>query len=604
MMGVRSNLRFLKPLNGLLALAVLAVAVPTATQAQTVVAPRLVVRPLTTGDVSAYKLPSTTQLSAGLNTIALGEPLYLEVEVDATIPAKTIAGVVWAVTLKPSGSSAAIVDSPLTASVPVFEPSDRTVYQVAGRKMLKPDVVGEYIISATVTAGSTGTTTLAQTFIAGTYVGKAACAVCHSGGLADPKFAPWSKTLHAEVFTDNINGADGSSYGANCITCHTVGYDANSTVADGGFSTVMKQLGWSLPTVAQPGNYDKVPAALQNLANIQCENCHGPGSQHANYGGDVLAISLPSNSGACSQCHDAPTHHVKTAEWSNSMHAVTTRDPAGNASCVGCHVGNAFIWRAAGATNLPTAYGAIDCATCHEPHGQTAPTGAAHQLRTLAPVTLADGTTTISNAGNGTLCMNCHQSRQNAVVYAATAAASAHFGPHEGPQADMLEGANGFTYGQQIPSSAHAWAASDTCVTCHMQATVSTDAAFLQAGGHTFKPSFTNAAGTKVELVAACQGCHGKEVTTFNFPLFDYNNDGKIQGVQTEVQSLLDQLSTMLPPDKSVKTSLTIDNTWTRQQLEAAYNWQFVNNDGSKGIHNTAYAVGLLKASIADLSKK
>ena len=37
--------------------------------------------------------------------------------------------------------------------------------------------------------------------------------------------------------------------------------------------------------------------------------------------------------------------------------------------------------------------------------------------------------------------------------------------------------------------------------------------------------------------------------------------------------------------------------------MEAAYNWLFVNNDGSRGIHNTAYAVGLLKASIADLSK-
>jgi len=71
--------------------------------------------------------------------------------------------------------------------------------------------------------------------------------------------------------------------------------------------------------------------------------------------------------------------------------------------------------------------------------------------------------------------------------------------------------------------------------------------------------------------------------------------------VQTEVQSLLDKLSTMLPPDNSVKTSLNIDSTWTKPQLEAAYNWLFVTNDGSRGIHNTAYAVGLLNASIAKL---
>ena len=39
----------------------------------------------------------------------------------------------------------------------------------------------------------------------------------------------------------------------------------------------------------------------------------------------------------------------------------------------------------------------------------------------------------------------------------------------------------------------------------------------------------------------------------------------------------------------------------TRAQLKAAYNYQFVLEDGSFGIHNTQYAVGLLKSSIADL---
>ena len=60
----------------------------------------------------------------------------------------------------------------------------------------------------------------------------------------------------------------------------------------------------------------------------------------------------------------------------------------------------------------------------------------------------------------------------------------------------------------------------------------------------------------------------------------------------------------MLPPVGQAKTALNIDATWTQPQLAAAYNWMFVNNDGSKGIHNTAYTVGLLKASIQDLSKK
>ena len=393
---------------------------------------------------------------------------------------------------------------------------------------------------------------------------------------------------------------EGTGYGVGCIACHTVGYDANSKVNDGGFSAMVAQMGWTFPTVLQPANFAAMPAALQNLANIQCENCHGPGSEHANYGGDMIAISVPTNSGACSQCHDEPSHHIKSAAWANSMHAVTTTDPAGNATCIGCHTGTGFIARMNGATATDTSYHAIDCYTCHEPHGLTAPTNDAHLIRNMASATLADGTK-VTTAGEGILCIQCHQARVNASTYVDSTAGSAHFGPHEGPQADMLMGTNGYTYGEKIPSSAHQYVVTNTCVDCHMQTVASTDPAFLNAGDHTFKTTYAPTGKPAEDLVAACQTCHGTDITTFDFPLFDYNGDGVIDGVQTEVQKMLDQLSTMLPPDNSVKTSLTIDSTWTKPQLEAAYNWLFVTNDGSHGIHNTAYAVGLLKGSIANL---
>ena len=602
MIGVKKQ-RIVKALTGLVTLALIVVAATTTLTAQTtVLAPRLAPRAVSAGDVSntAYKLPSTTEYSSGLTTIAIGEPVYLEVQVDATIPANNIAGVTWTVTSKPAGSNAVLTDSPLTSVVPVAEPSDRLIYQVADRKLLRADVNGAYIISAMVTAGSSGTTTVAQTFVAGTYVGIAACQRCHSGGLATPMVQRWSTTLHAQIFTAGINGGRGTT-GASCLPCHTVGYDVNAKLPNGGFSSLMTQLGWTWPAKLQPGNWDAVPPALQNVANIQCENCHGPGSQHANFGGNTLAISVPNNSGACQRCHDAPTHHVKGTEWNASMHAITTRDPAGNAPCVGCHSANGFIQRMNGQTITDTSYRAIDCGACHEPHSMTAPTTAAHLIRHLNPVTLADGTK-LDSVGEGALCMNCHQARQNATKYVASTAGSSHYGPHEGPQADMLAGTNGYTYGQQIPSSAHIWATTNACVDCHMQATETTDAAFLKAGGHTFKTDFTDANGNNIQLVGACQSCHGTQIQTFNFPLFDYNDDGTIDGVQTEVQELLDQLSTMLPPNNQVKSALTIDSTWTKPQLEAAYNWQFVYNDGSKGIHNTAYAVGLLKASIANLA--
>jgi len=204
----------------------------------------------------------------------------------------------------------------------------------------------------------------------------------------------------------------------------------------------------------------------------------------------------------------------------------------------------------------------------------------------------------------GLLCMNCHQARQKAATYAATTAGSTHFGPHEGPQADMLEGTNGFTYGQDIPSSAHAYVVADTCVGCHTQEPASTDPNLGLVGGHTFTMAFAgNATVPAEEMIGACQTCHGPEVTQFDFPLMDYVGNGQIVGVQSEVQELLDNLALMLPPVGQAKTSLNIDSTWTQPQLEAAYNWLFVNNDGSRGIHNMAYTVGLLKASIANLQQ-
>ena len=168
----------------------------------------------------------------------------------------------------------------------------------------------------------------------------------------------------------------------------------------------------------------------------------------------------------------------------------------------------------------------------------------------MTAVTLMDGTV-VTNAGEGLLCMQCHQARQNAATYATVHLCSSNFGPHHGPQADMLEGVNGFTYGQTIPSSAHANAVTNTCVACHMQTLATTDPAFLLAGGHTF-----NVSGNGEDLVAACQQCHGPTITSFDFPLQDYNGDGVIQGVQTEVQSLLNKLSTLLPNTNGVVDGL------------------------------------------------
>jgi hypothetical protein len=614
-----------------LGLLVLAAASP-ASAAAPALQGQVIARPLTPGDQGLYKL-TALEVSGGLSTVGVGTPVYLEAQVNIAIPAADIVGVSWVLTNQPVGSAAALTPSPLGTNVPVYEPADRLAFQVAGRTLLRPDVTGQYTVLATITTASEGTTNITFTITAGTYVGVNTCALCHSGGLvAKDMVQSWQTTAHSQIFTKGIDGnlGIGAFYSQSCLACHTLGYDLNTNAVNGGFDDVMKQLGWAFPKVITNGNWAAVPPALQNLANIQCENCHGPGSEHAYALGNTNIsnwprLSLTVNSGDCNQCHDAPTHHVKGTEWYTSKHALASRIPTGSnrSACVACHTSLGFLARIDGWSTTNTSFAALSCQTCHEPHGQTSPTNNPHLLRVLGNVTMPDGTI-VTNAGEGSLCLECHHTRNGA---AATNVANyqqglptwyggSSFGVHDSPQGDMIEGINAITYGQTLPSSAHRYTVTNLCVGCHMQATAAGDPAFLNAGGHTFHMSYntvsTNGVTNSFSLVGACAQCHGP-IASFDMPVEDYDGNGVIEGVQTEVQHLLDKLSTLLPngnyisngnyvADGLVKSSVSVKTNWPTKFLNAAYNWQFVNNDGSKGVHNAPFATGLLKASISDLT--
>jgi hypothetical protein len=156
-------------------------------------------------------------------------------------------------------------------------------------------------------------------------------------------------------------------------------------------------------------------------------------------------------------------------------------------------------------------------------------------------------------------------------------------------------------YGVAIPSSAHYAVIEDSCVACHMQENEGTPS-FTKAGGHTMQMKWDS--GTNVyELVEACVQCHG-DIEGFDFKRQDYDGDGLVEGVQTEIKGLLDKLGMMLPPygSPTVASDTVARRNFTRPELRALYNYLFVLEDGSYGVHNLSYAVGLLKASIADLS--
>ncbi|MEL7367280.1 MAG: UshA-like (seleno)protein [Myxococcota bacterium] len=107
-----------------------------------------------------------------------------------------------------------------------------------------------------------------------TYVGTAKCAGCHPDA-----FAFWKKTKHAAAWKTLTK--DNKQYDLTCVGCHVVGYQ-------------------------KPGGFCRVKD-VSGFEDVGCENCHGPGSIHAE-SGDASAIVLKSTEATCAdQCH-VPEH--------------------------------------------------------------------------------------------------------------------------------------------------------------------------------------------------------------------------------------------------------------------------------------------------------
>ncbi len=114
-----------------------------------------------------------------------------------------------------------------------------------------------------------------------TFIGAAKCQSCH------PKtYEFWSKTGHARAYTSlERDHKPNTIYDAECISCHTTGFEYNS--------------GWV--------SADKTP----DLKGNQCENCHGPGSKHAadpdnaQYLANIkLTLEQAEKNRLCVRCHD------------------------------------------------------------------------------------------------------------------------------------------------------------------------------------------------------------------------------------------------------------------------------------------------------------
>jgi mono/diheme cytochrome c family protein len=187
---------------------------------------------------------------------------------------------------------------------------------------------------------------------------------------------------------------------------------------------------------------------------------------------------------------------------------------------------------------------------------------------------------------------------------------SARYGPHENPQWDMFVGGNGYEYGDaKLSGIGTHKSLEDGCVTCHMQDRVRVTNPATGAtnnnpqANHSMSMSDTS---WGFRPAAVCANCHG-DVQGFDDikAASDYDGNGKVEGVQTEVQGLLNRLKAKLPKgaDGEPLTGMTnaADSAAIRNHpevVQAIWNYYFVVKDGSMGVHNTKYAVALLQKAL------
>ncbi len=501
--------------------------------------------------------------------------------------------------------------------------------------VFQADAEGEYILTlnATDAAGNAAepvtwaihaTTYVGSGYLAGDDANPPQCVACH-----EDQAEAWAETGHATMLARGIDGELAPYYNANCIQCHTTGFNNGEGAENGGFDDVAAAAGWEFPGTLQEGNWDAMvenfPEAAA-LANIQCESCHGPGAEH---NGDPEQINRGLSYATCAQCHGEDPYHVKPQQWEISPHAQKTARafwyPTGEnrAACVGCHTGGGYIDRVNGVPEGERRfeYQVITCAVCHDPHDADNP----NQLRVFDTVALPNGTE-VTDAGPAATCMTCHNTRTDpaAAVEAdptETAEGSGKFQmglPHYSSAAELMttdQGDAGYTWGLDLPEAPHGEIVENTCIGCHMAETPGVDdngtaddasddtplPGHNTVGEHTFLLT-SPVDGTK--NVAVCQQCHGEEVEDFDFEAeADYDGDGTAETNKEELEGLLEVLLAALE-DKGVVAlesrpyyELPPDTDATLRG--AVYNRHLVFEAVHRGseAHNFPYLVALLQLS-------
>jgi hypothetical protein len=241
-----------------------------------------------------------------------------------------------------------------------------------------------------------------------------------------------------------------------------------------------------------------------------------------------------------------------------------------------------------------------NCYTCHQIHRTYTTDDWA--LTQEEPVTTWVGNHTL-DFGKSNLCISCHQSRTYSPALpdpntgGTVNITSSRYGPHHGPQGLMLPGLTGYEVPGPTPyeNSAHtlllANAGANACVACHMAAAGGSagEEYGTFVGGHSFR-----VAGESGNInFAACSACH--TVAADLTALVD-DRQAQIEAKMAELRQLLIDRGLLNPT-----TDLAIPGTFEGHEAGALFNYRFVQEDQSLGVHNFKYAYALLTNAIAAL---
>jgi len=309
-------------------------------------------------------------------------------------------------------------------------------------------------------------------------------------------------------------------------------------------------------------------------------------------GGDLIADAT-----VCFSCHGDQDRDLVAAQaqWAVSKHGSGDNidrnrlNSANYASCEKCHSSEGFLAGLKGTTATGEYFTPIGCFTCHEPH-----TSGNLGVRVTQAVALPNGEA--YDRGQSNLCASCHQSRVNAGTYVVDGVSiNNRWGPHHSNQADMLSGTNGYEYaGYDYDNSPHSNVTADGCVDCHMSASGD-----ITLGGHSWKMADDKGHYNRTGCNLA--QCHdGDFASNFDFEAdADFDWDGEEETVQEEIHGLLDSLEVLLVNAGLLRDGLPTSVTVSEADSAGAiFNYLFVEEDRSEGVHNTEYAVGLLRSSI------